>query len=123
MEDKLYWYWFCSMLGINSRKQHQLMEIFAHPKELFRTSPNIIEEKLSEKAFQRFCKSRSEDQIKRQYEALREEQIRFLLSVEAGYPKRLKKIYDYPYGIFQKGQAWLERELVIAVVGSRHPSS
>ena len=70
MTDKLYWYWFCSMLGINSRRQHQLMEIFLHPRELFAASPNIIEETLSKKAYQRFMETRSPDQIRRSYEAL-----------------------------------------------------
>ena len=123
MTDKLYWYWFCSMLGINSRRQHQLIEIFLHPRELFAASPNIIEETLSKKAYQRFMETRSPDQIRRSYEALEKAQIRFLVSGEAAYPAKLKEIYDYPYGMFQKGQAWQMKPLVIAIVGSRHPSS
>ena len=35
----------------------------------------------------------------------------------------MRKIYDAPYGIFQKGQPYEEKELSIAIVGSRYPTT
>ena len=51
------------------------------------------------------------------------ENIRFIIQKEAAYPNRLRKIYDAPYGIFQKGQPYEEKELSIAIVGSRYPTT
>lgn len=123
MEDKLYWYWLSAMSGISCRKQHQLMKVFLHPKELFLAPTHIIEEKISKKIQSRFLGSRKEELIKKDYDALKKQQIRFLLYDETEYPRRLKKIYDYPYGMFRKGQAWGEKALTIAVVGSRNPTA
>lgn len=123
MDDKLYWFWFSSMTGMNAKKQHQLMDIFYHPKELFHISPNIIEEKLSKKEYGKFLYGRKKDNIKRAYEKLKKQQISCLMYQEAFYPSRLKKIYDYPYVLFQKGQVYQEKFLIIAIVGSRYPTS
>lgn len=123
MDDKLYWYWLSSMTGLNIRKQHQLMDIFYHPRELFQISPNIIEERLSKKEYERFVYGRNEEKIQKEYEKLEKKQISCLMFQEAVYPSRLKKIYDFPYVLFQKGQAYKERFLTIAIVGSRYPTA
>lgn len=121
MEDKLYWYWFCTMLGINARKQHEILNLFQHPKELWNLSFSVMETTFSKTICKRWIESKDETKIQKQYDQMKKEEIEFLLSKEAAYPQKLKEIYDYPYGIFQKGQPWQEKDLVIAIVGSRHP--
>lgn len=123
MEDKLYWYWFCGKVMLPIKKQKELMDIFIHPKELYKIKSEILKEKLTAKEYERFCTSRDENEIKTDYEALSEQEIRFITAKEAAYPKRLRKIYDAPYGIFQKGQPYEEKELAIAIVGSRYPTT
>ena len=73
--------------------------------------------------YDRFVHSRDETAIQKGYEALHRENIRFIIQKEAAYPNRLRKIYDAPYGIFQKGQPYEEKELSIAIVGSRYPTT
>ena len=65
MEDKLYWYWLSAMSGISCRKQHQLMKVFLHPKELFLAPTHIIEEKISKKIQSLCLQSRKEELIKK----------------------------------------------------------
>ena len=123
MTDKLYWYWFSALSGISSVKQHQLMEIFCHPRELFLVKPNIIEEKFSKSQLETFIKTRNISFIQEQYEQLEKQEIICTMFQEATYPSRLKKIYDFPYVFFQKGQPYKEKSLNIAIVGTMFPTS
>lgn len=123
MEDKLYWYWFCGKLCLPLKKQKQWMDLLGHPKELFHLNANIIEEKFSQKELQRFFQWRDERKLQKSYEDLEKYQIHFVTYKEASYPQRLKKIYDFPYGIFQKGCSYEEKALSIAIVGSRFPTA
>ena len=123
MEDKLYWYWLCGKVRLPIKKQKELMDIFIHPKELYKINPAILKEHMTQLEYDRFVHSRDETAIKKGYEALHRENIRFIIQKEAAYPNRLRKIYDAPYGIFQKGQPYEEKELSIAIVGSRYPTT
>ena len=123
MEDKLYWYWLCGKVRLPIKKQKELMDIFIHPKELYKINPAILKQHMTQLEYDRFVHSRDETAIKKGYEALYRENIRFIIQKEAAYPNRLRKIYDAPYGIFQKGQPYEEKELSIAIVGSRYPTT
>ena len=123
MEDKLYWYWLCGKVRLPIKKQKELMDIFIHPKELYKINPAILKEHMTQLEYDRFVHSRDETAIQKGYEALHRENIRFIIQKEATYPNRLRKIYDAPYGIFQKGQPYEEKELSIAIVGSRYPTT
>ena len=123
MEDKLYWYWLCGKVMLPIKKQKELMDIFIHPKELYKINPEILKERMTDLEYGRFINSRDEAMIQKDYEALHRENIRFIIQKEAAYPNRLRKIYDAPYGIFQKGQPYEEKELSIAIVGSRFPTT
>lgn len=122
MNDKLYWFWFSSMLGIPPKKQHRIMDIFYHPSEIFHIKEEHLKIFLSAGEYQRFTKSRDEGQIQKEFEKLQKVGADYLLHNEATYPKRLKEVYDFPYGIFRKGCIYPERKLTISIVGSRHPT-
>ena len=49
MEDKLYWYWFCGKLMLPIKKQKELMDVFIHPKELYKVKPEILKGRLTKK--------------------------------------------------------------------------
>lgn len=123
MEDKLYWYWLCGKVLLPIKRQKELMDIFIHPKELYKINPEILKDRLTDLEYQRFVSSKDETKIQADYEELFKENINFTIQKEAAYPKRLRKIYDAPYGIFQKGQPYEEKELSIAIVGSRYPTT
>ena len=54
MEDKLYWYWLCGKVLLPIKRQKELMDVFIHPKELYKINPEIIKECLTELEYQRF---------------------------------------------------------------------
>lgn len=92
MEDKLYWYWLCGKVLLPIKKQKELMDIFIHPKELYKINPEILKEHMTQLEYDRFVHSRDETAIKKGYEALYRENICFIIQEEAAYPNRLRKI-------------------------------
>ena len=83
MEDKLYWYWLCGKVLLPIKKQKELMDIFIHPKELYKINPEILKEHMTQLEYDRFVHSRDETAIKKGYEALHRENIRFIIQKEA----------------------------------------
>ena len=47
MEDKLYWYWLCGKVRLPIKKQKELMDIFIHPKELYKINPAILKQHMN----------------------------------------------------------------------------
>ena len=58
MEDKLYWYWLCGKVLLPIKKQKELMDIFIHPKELYKINPEILKEHMTQLEYDRFVHSR-----------------------------------------------------------------
>ena len=54
MEDKLYWYWLCGKVRLPIKKQKELMDIFIHPKELYKINPEILKEHMTQLEYDRF---------------------------------------------------------------------
>ena len=54
MEDKLYWYWLCGKVMLPIKKQKELMDIFIHPKELYKINPEILKERMTDLEYGRF---------------------------------------------------------------------
>ena len=77
MEDKLYWYWLCGKVRLPIKKQKELMDIFIHPKELYKINPEILKEHMTQLEYDRFVHSRDETAIKKGYEALHREKYPF----------------------------------------------
>ena len=57
MEDKLYWYWLCGKVRLPIKKQKELMDIFIHPKELYKINPEILKEHMTQLEYDRFVHS------------------------------------------------------------------
>jgi DNA processing protein len=55
-------------------------------------------------------------------EQMRRLDISLLSWHDAGYPARLREIYDHPHVLFMRGEIKPEDELCLAVVGSRRPT-
>ena len=65
MEDKLYWYWLCGKVMLPIKKQKELMDIFIHPKELYKINPEILKERMTDLEYDRFVNSRDETTIQK----------------------------------------------------------
>lgn len=126
-DDKLYWFWLCNIRGINRRILHILLSHLGHPREIYFLREKQLEtllreqvktDRLEQVLFQ-FSRSLSLESIKKEYAKLEKEGIRFISCDEEEYPKRLRQIYDYPYGIYVKGNLPSEEKKSIAIVGAR----
>lgn len=126
-DDKIYWFWLCNIRGINRKIIEILLKYLGHPREIYFLREKELEGLLREKVRNgqleqvlfRFSRSLSLECAKREYERLRGEGIFFFSCEDEEYPKRLKRIYDYPYGIYVKGRLPREEKRAIAIVGAR----
>lgn len=77
---------------------------------------------LDENTVSCFVKQRPAIKLDARLEEMRRLDISLLSWHDAGYPARLKEIYDHPHTLFVQGQIKPEDELCLAVVGSRRPT-
>ncbi len=129
-ENKLYWFWLCNIKGINKKVIDILLEHLGHPREIYYLREKQMEALLKEREepfagkyierilFQ-FSKTPSLDRMRGEYEKLQKNGIAFISCEEEVYPKRLKRIYDYPYGIYIRGTLPSEEKKAVAIVGAR----
>lgn len=116
----MYEYWLASVRGVSSGKKKLLRKKAGNAKELY----NIEETGLSalgileEKEIAALVNAKKND-FQKEYEKLAEQGIFFVPSFSKEYPKRLKKIQNYPYAIFVKGKLPREDLATAAIVGAR----
>ena len=55
--------------------------------------------------------------LEEEYYRLSEKGIRFITPLDADYPKRLYSVYDYPMGLYIKGELPAEDRATAAVIG------
>lgn len=104
------------------------MKYLGHPREIYFLREKELEGVLKEQQIRskqleqvlfQFSRSLSLEHAKREYDKLEKEGISFFSCEDEAYPKRLKRIYDYPYGIYVKGSLPSEQKKAIAIVGAR----
>ena len=120
--EALYWYWFVNIAGIGRKTQGYLLERFSAPQKLFEAKEEEVRDILKPKALESFVASRDMKKMESRYKQLKERGITFVWSQHECYPKRLKHLYDYPYGIYYKGSLPDEGQPSIAIVGARNAS-
>lgn len=118
MNEKLSWFWFTSLLEMNRKTQGDILSVIIHPEELRKLKTEAAQTILSKRQYQMFLKTRDDAYICEKYEKLKKQKIDYIIWKEPDYPERLKRIYDYPFGIFRKGRP-VDSGLVIAMVGAR----
>lgn len=77
---------------------------------------------LTEKDCSTILGQKSIDKIREQLKKLDRENIRFYSYVDNEYPKRLRNLYDPPYGIYVLGSLPDPDKLTIAIIGTRNCS-
>ena len=125
IEEKreLYWYWLTNIHGIGYQTIGKLLEqketaeaiYFMNQKEMdyfFRTNQK-----------EAFIKSRNWEEIRHQYEQLRQKNIQFYSREHRCFPMRLKNIPMAPYGIYVRGKLPNPYKKTIAIIGSRYSTA
>ena len=123
MEEKLFWYWFCSNINLSRKIKRYLLDRFMSPKNLFielekgtdTGLPDKYEEKLSQ-CLNYINRAESE------YHKLGHGNIEFITIADKEYPAKLKHIYDPPFGLFIKGKLPDPCLKTVAIVGARECS-
>lgn len=120
-----YEYWFAAISHLSDKKKILIRSHMKSAKEAY-----YIEEKqwkkfsfLNEKDIQKIFVSKSDWNLKKEYEKLQEQRIRVIYYYEKEYPKRLIQIADPPYALYVKGQLPEETIFSVAIVGARKCTS
>ena len=125
LEKKKYWIWLSCIKGLGSKRKQILLKKYKTPKKIYTLKK---EEILQIKGFDEIlaeniiCKKNRED-IKRQINIIKKENIKILTIEDKEYPKILKTIYDYPISIYVKGNEKILNMPSIGIVGCRESTS
>lgn len=116
-----YWMWLTSLDLFDSRNIKTLLQYYCSAEEVWHASLNELKciEQLPEKYIYKIISTRNEYTIEKQLELLHNNNVKYISINNTLYPKNLKNICDYPYGIYVKGALPRFDTKTIAVVGSR----
>lgn len=120
MEEKYMWLWISYLKSMEITKLRELLDYYEEPINIFKDNQEEYKKILTEREYKVINKSRNLDALIKEYHKLQEKEITFIHCKEENYPKRLKNIPDYPYGIFVKGRLPQENAVNIAIIGARN---
>lgn len=124
-DEKFYAIGMAQLPGLGPVNCRKLYRKFGSAKALFSASPKDLDEvkglsRQTRKALWR------KDVLRKAEDEMRFAELQHI-SVDPifskSYPNMLRSIHDAPFVIFQKGNVDLNREISVAVVGTRRPSS
>lgn len=123
IEEQLpYAYWLHALWLLNGRKLWKLTEKIGEPEEIYRCERERLGEILNEKQLALLEKSRETWDIHREWEKLKEKNIKFLPFFHPDYPDKLKNIPDPPWALYLKGRMPEQSLPAVSVVGARQCS-
>lgn len=121
LEENKYWIWLNSLKTIGSIKKQKLLKKLKSPERIFYSNQEEIGDikgigkKSIKEIFDPILKERIEYEIK----YMQENHIKFISIEDEEYPQKLKEIYDYPIGIYIKGNEKILKNHSIAIIGCR----
>ncbi|MCT4688215.1 DNA-processing protein DprA [Vallitalea sp.] len=119
MEKEHYWLWLNNIKGIGLKKIKYLLNYFDEPKYIWEATDELNEVKgLREIDRKAIIQSRNKEKIIEYYNRIKKSNINFYSIDDDLYPEKLKNIYDYPYGIYVKGDI-KDDSPILAIVGAR----
>ncbi len=130
MNNEEYWYWICNIDGVWRGTICNLMKLFKHPRNVYQCVDEDLKKILENNMFKkditladRIIRSRNEEKIISGMEKMKKKNIRFISNENELYPDRFKKIADYPYGIYLRGNNTEFDNPAVAIVGARNCTS
>ncbi len=121
MEKREYWYWFVGLNGIRREKLMMLLEEFGEPERIYKASSLRIESIpwLEWEDIKVIAGKEWRNTAGKELEMLKQKEIGFISPGEEEYPEKLRHIYNYPMGLYQKGRLPKEGKTSIAIIGAR----
>lgn len=119
--ESFYWEWFCSIPGIYRRHREILLRCFGDPKGVWQAEAGEWKHLKEHGCDWVGCVETHQKESDPQETVYKNRQlgIQFTSCEQSDYPKLLRSIRDFPYGIFYKGRLPTEEKKQIAVVGAR----
>ncbi len=119
--ESFYWEWFCSIPGIYRRHREILLRCFGDPKGVWQAEAGEWKHLKDRGCDWVGCVETHQKESDPQETVYKNRQlgIQFTSCEQSDYPKLLRSIRDFPYGIFYKGRLPAEEKKQIAVVGAR----
>ncbi len=119
--DSLYWEWFCSIPGIYRRHREILLRCFGGPEGVWQAGAGEWKHLKEHGCDWVGCVETYQKESDPQETVYKNRQlgIQFTSCEQSDYPKLLRSIQDFPYGIFYKGCLPAKEKKQIAVVGAR----
>ena len=119
--ESFYWEWFCSIPGLYRRHREILLRCFGDPKGVWQAEAGEWKHLKEHGCDWVGCVETHQKESDPQETVYKNRQlgIQFTSCEQSDYPKLLRSIRDFPYGIFYKGRLPAEEKKQIAVVGAR----
>ena len=114
-----------SVQGIGPTRMRKLISKFESPQAVLNANLTQLTkiEGFDQKIAEKILEGPDEQFVENQLELLDKYHTKLITYWDAQYPARLKKIYDPPVFLFYKGNTGCLNNAVMAVVGTRKPSS
>lgn len=115
-----YAYWLANIEGIGNQTKKRILAQVGTAEELYHLSEQQIRllVKGDEPIVSALLRGRKKD-VQASYEWLGANGISFLSIEDDAYPRRLREIWDAPYGLYVKGRMPSDEMPVVAIVGAR----
>ena len=122
--EKVSLYWLCHLPEAGALQIRRIGELAGSFREAYYIEGTQLWKKgifKKEENAYRFDNWKKEfSRLEEEYYRLSEKGIRFITPLDADYPKRLYSVYDYPMGLYIKGELPAEDRATAAVIGARN---
>lgn len=121
MEDLTYPYWLANISGVGAKTIRQLYKYCGSASAIWHMSGNELKMLygISEDAAARIRASKKSWDLDGEWEKLCEKGISFVSLEQQSYPRRLREIYDPPFGLYYIGQLPPDDVPSVGIVGAR----
>lgn len=110
--------------GVGNVTYRQLLDRFASPREILRTSPAMLTEAgISARIAKEIAAFDQWKAVEAELEQLARMSARLVIQTDTEYPERLRQIHDPPPFLYTRGSFTSQDDLAIAIVGARTAST
>lgn len=119
-----YWVGFSKIPSIGPLRWQKLLKGFPNLEQAWNAPLwQLGQAGLEEHIIAEIVRLRQEINLDEEMAKLEKEQVRIITILDEDYPKLLKEIYSPPPLLFYRGQLPADKEFLLAVVGTRKPST
>lgn len=123
MQNKEYLIWLSS-LEIGEKRLNLLLNKFGTLEEIWKAQKQELlqVEGIGDILAEKISNRNSKKQVRKYIEQMEKKQISAITIEDAGYPNKLKSIYDKPLVLYVKGEIKILNQFSLAIVGCRECS-